>query len=71
MVEEKKSLEVHYLWDRSANPHITDFDGKDACDKAKANGLARDIGAFNYCNGKKKVSSYTKIESQKASLNIS
>jgi len=32
-----------------------DLTGEDACDKAKRNGLARDIPEFNNCNITKKI----------------
>ena len=46
---------VQFLLFKGANPHIMDLEGEDACDKAKANGLARKIPEFLNCNISKKV----------------
>ena len=46
---------VEFLLFKGANPHIMDLEGEDACDKAKANGLARGIPEFNNCNIRKKL----------------
>ena len=40
---------------KGANPHIMDLSGEDACDKAKANGMAKLIPVFNNCSINKKV----------------
>lgn len=36
--------QVRFLLEKKANPHICDEEGKDACDHAKANGLASEPG---------------------------
>ena len=46
---------VEFLLFKGANPHIMNLEGLDACDIAKANGLARDIPEFNNCNITKKI----------------
>lgn len=54
-VENKLKEAVEFLLFKGANPHIMDLKGEDACDKAKANGLAKVIPEFNNCSTKKKV----------------
>lgn len=54
-VQNKLKEAVEFLLFRGANPHIMDLNGEDACDKAKANGMAREIPEFNDCNITKKV----------------
>eukprot|EP00356_Strombidium_inclinatum_P001427 CAMPEP_0170510590 /NCGR_PEP_ID=MMETSP0208-20121228/65850_1 /TAXON_ID=197538 /ORGANISM="Strombidium inclinatum, Strain S3" /LENGTH=108 /DNA_ID=CAMNT_0010794069 /DNA_START=1299 /DNA_END=1625 /DNA_ORIENTATION=+ len=54
-VEFGKTEQVQYLLFKGANPHIMDLTGLDACDKAKANGMANVIHEFINCNMRKKV----------------
>ena len=54
-VANKLTDAVEFLLFKGANPHIMDLEGEDACDKAKANGLARGITEFLNCNIGKKV----------------
>lgn len=54
-VANKLTEAVEFLLFKGANPHIMDLEGEDACDKAKANGLARGIPEFNNCNIRKKL----------------
>ena len=54
-VENKMSEAVEFLLYKGANPHIMDLTGQDACDKAKANGLASEFPRFTNCNFKDKV----------------
>lgn len=39
MVTNKNEEAVNFLLRKGANPHIMDLEAKDACDKAKENGL--------------------------------
>ena len=43
-VQLQKHEQVHFLLEKKANQHICDEEGKDACDHAKANGLASELG---------------------------
>ena len=54
-VEMKLEEQVSYLLWKGACQHILDLEELDCCDKAKANGLARDIPEFNNCSMSKKV----------------
>ena len=51
-VQLKKPDQVRFLLEKKASQHVTDEEGKDACDYAKANGLAgeRDFGIFTDCS---------------------
>jgi ankyrin repeat protein len=49
-VENKLKEAVEFLLFKGANPHIMDLKGEDACDKAKANGMAQLIPEFNNCS---------------------
>ena len=54
-VQNKLIDATNFLLLKGANPHIMDFEGKDACDHAKDNGMAQIIQVFNNCNPKIKV----------------
>ena len=45
---------VEFLLERKALQHLTDWEGKDACDYAKENGLALVVKRFQDCSIRKK-----------------
>ena len=42
-VKMKRAEAVKFLLEKNAQQHITDLEGRDACDMAKENGLAEEI----------------------------
>lgn len=54
-VEKKRVEAVKFLLEKGAQQHIVDMEGRDACDKAKANGLADQVEEFHNCNPRKKL----------------
>lgn len=70
MVEHKINKSIKFLLDKSANPHVMDFNGLDACDKAKKNGLAERYPVFNTCNAFLKTEAKEVIEKQNVKIAI-
>ena len=54
-VENKFENAVKFLLSKGADPHIMDLKGEDSCDKAIANGMAREYKSFQDCNLRKKI----------------
>ena len=58
----EKADAVQFLLDKGALQHLTDDEGKDACDYAKANGLAEKIPIFLNCSIRKKKDDMAKLK---------
>jgi len=57
VIENNLEKAIEFLFEHNADPHIVDFAGEDACDKAKKSGLALVFPEFNNCNPNMKKSS--------------
>ena len=66
-----KDKAVEFLLEKGALQHLADDEGKDACDYAKASGLAEKLPQFMNCSLKKKKDEQEKIKRMRGEFGAS
>ena len=66
-----KEKAVEFLLEKGVLQHLTDDEGKDACDYAKSSGLAEVLPTFMNCSLKKKEADKAKLKKMRGDFGSS